>query len=108
MTIETLNKSLRCWVSVSSGKKRKELDIFHDKDNKSLGGIKALFWIKRVILEFPNYFDKMYDTSGLNVYLCIGWADNRRRNIYSRLEKEGFYFMNIDNQKVLIKQIENE
>lgn len=50
----------------------------------------------------------MYHTKGLKLYICIDWADNRRRNIYQRLQKEGFTFRNINNHKSLVKQIENE
>jgi hypothetical protein len=42
---------------------------------------------------------------GRNQYLCVGWADNRRRNIYERLVKEGFQFMVEGGRKILIKKL---
>lgn len=101
-------KTIRFWVSVSSGKKRKELNIFEDKENKSFGGIKALFWIKRAILKFPEFYTKDYITEDVKCFICIHWADSRRRDIYKRLKKEGFYFMPIEGQKTLIKEVLTE
>lgn len=97
------SKSIKYWVGLSSGKKKKELDIFEDKSNKSTGGIKALLWVKNTILEFPEYYKKY--TEGKQEYICISWADNRRRNIYERLKSEGFRFMIVDGKKCLIKKI---
>lgn len=99
---EVLSKSIRYWPSLSSGTKRKELDIFEEKPNKSKGGIKALLWAKDAILDFPNWYKYSY---GKQQYICIAWADNRRRNIYERLKSEGFKFMKIDGNKILIKKI---
>ena len=103
--VEETTNSLRFWVAVSSGKKRKELDIFEDKDTKSLGGIRALIWVKNAFLSFPEFYNENYHCDGFKVYICIRWSDNKRRDIYSRLEKEGFYFMPIDNNKTLIKEV---
>ncbi|MFT6125746.1 MAG: hypothetical protein ACJAVA_000187 [Flavobacteriaceae bacterium] len=106
--VEETTNSLRFWAAVSSGKKRKELMVFEDKSTKSLGGIKALLWVKNAILNFPEYYDENYYCEGFKVYICIRWSDNKRRDIYSRLEKEGFYFMPIDNNKTLIKEVNYE
>lgn len=103
--VEDTSNSLRYWVAVSSGKKRKELDIYEDKPNKSLGGIKALLWIKNAILDFPKFYTREYYTENFKIYLCVRWADSRRRDVYKRLTKYGFYFMHIDNEKTLIKEI---
>jgi len=103
--VEETSNSLRYWVSVSSGKKRRELKIFEDKTDKSLGGIKALLWVKQTMLGFPKYYVENYHVDGFKLYLCIRWADNKRRNIYERLTKEGFYFQHIDNSKTLIKEV---
>jgi hypothetical protein len=103
ITVEALSKSVRFWVYTSSGKKRKELEIYGDKINKSLGGIKALFWIKDAVLNFPIFYNIKYDIDDLKAYLCILWSDSRRRDIYARLEKEGFSFMQINGVKTLVK-----
>lgn len=105
ISTEERSKSIRLWVGLSSGKKRKELDIYGDKENKSLGGIKALFWVKKAILAFPEYYKNLYRTEDVKLYICIHWADSRRRDIYKRLEKDGFYFMTIDRSKTLIKEV---
>lgn len=103
---EINRKTVRYWVHVSSGKKRKEFEIFEDKENKSLGGIRALFWIKEAMYHFPKYYSEIKSSvEGKTQYICIGWADSRRRNIYQRLEKEGFQFANLDGQKILIKKL---
>jgi len=98
-------KTNRFWIGVSSGKKRKELDIFEDKPNKSMGGMKALIWIKKEVLTFPEFFKTTHYYVGKRQYICIAWADSRRRNIYQRLEKDGFKFQIIDKEKVLIKEV---
>lgn len=104
MTLEETDKSVKCYFSASSGKKRKEFEIFEDKDSKSFGGIKALFWLRDCLLDFSTFFaPKLY---GRNLYLCVAWSDNRRRNIYQRLEKEGFIFMREYRSKILMKKIE--
>jgi len=102
---EQTNKSIKYWIHVSSGKKRKEFEIFEDKENKSLGGIRALFWIKEAMYDFPKFYADRRNIKELNTYICIGWADSRRRNIYQRLEKEGFKFSMEDGKKILIKKL---
>ena len=79
---EQTDKSIKYWIHVSSGKKRKEFEIFEEKASKSLGGIRALFWIKEAMYDFPKYFSNR--VRGRTEYLMIGWADSRRRNIYQR------------------------
>lgn len=102
---EETDKSIKYWIHASSGKKRREFEIFEDKENKSLGGIKALFWIKDAMLDFPRYFSERRNLWGKTVYLMIGWSDSRRRNIYQRLEKEGFRFGTYEGKKILIKKL---
>lgn len=103
--IEMKEKSTRFWVAVTSGKKRSQRDQFEHKRDKSIGGMKALFWLRDEMLTFPAFFEKRYISRGLPMHICIEWADSRRRDIYERLRKEGFYFMNIDGKKILIKNI---
>jgi len=96
-------KTIKYWIHASSGKKRREFEIFEDKENKSLGGIRSIFWIKEAMYDFPNYFkNKVRDRQQ---YICIGWSNNRRRNIYSRLIKEGFEFRSEQGRKILIKKL---
>lgn len=99
---ETESKSIKYWIAASSGKKRREFEIFEEKETKSLGGIKALFWIKEAILDFPGYYGNPY---GKAQYICISWADRRRRDIYKRLKAEGFNFAMEDGSKILIKKL---
>lgn len=103
ITIEETDKCLKYWLSVSSGKKLREFEIFEEKDTKSLGGIKALFWIKEAMYDFPEFYKNW--VNGRKEYFCIGWADKRRRDIYERLIKEGFTFQMEYGQKVLRKKL---
>lgn len=104
ITVLENQKSQKFYVAVASGKKRKDMEVFEQKAEKSLGGMKALLWIKETVLEFPKYFNKV-KTAKKNQYICIGWADSRRRNIYERLKKDGFIFMMDEGQKILIKKL---
>lgn len=101
--VEETDKSLKYWVGASSGRKRKQLDIFEQKSDKSFGGIKALLWIKSCIFEFPKTHNKY--VHGRKEYICIQWSDSRRRDIYSRLIKYGFEFQMIGGEKTLIKRL---
>lgn len=94
-------KSVKFHIGVSSGKKRKHREIFEHKEYKSKGGLKALMWLKDKTLEFPEY----YDSKIKNQYICIGWADSRRRDIYKRLEKYGFQFTFNEGEKILMKKL---
>lgn len=101
--IEESDKSLKYWVGVSSGNKRKDLEVFEEKDKKSYGGLKALIWIKNSIFSFPDFY-KRY-VRGRKEYICIQWSDSRRRDIYERLIKYGFRFQTINGEKTLIKKL---
>ena len=95
-------KADRFWVAVSSGKKRKHIDIFEDKDYKSKGGIKALLWVKDAVFNFPEFYGNPFNKKQ---YACILWSDSRRRDIYQRLEKYGFTFVFEGGQKILRKSL---
>lgn len=103
ITLETTDKSVKYYVSVSSGKKRKEFEIFEEKENKSFGGIRSLLWIKEAMYDFPNFYAQYVENR--NEYLCIGWSDSRRRDIYERLKKENFIFMQEAGRKILMKKL---
>ena len=99
----TLN-STKIYTSISSGKKRKLLNIFEEKIEKSFNGLKPLIIAKKIMYEFGEYYKKEWINYG-DVFLCIQWSDNRRKNIYSRLLKEGFRFSKVDKTTTLIKNI---
>lgn len=104
--VENWIKSVKFHCGASSGRKRKDLEVFLEKDNKSTGGIRALLWIRDKIFEFPNVYAQWDKASkNKNRYILIGWSDNRRRNIYERLKKDGFYFAYDDGKKHLIKKL---
>lgn len=101
--VEHSDKTLKYWVSVSSGKKRRDLDIFESKESKSLGGLRALLWAKEAMYDFTNYYSyRVYDRKE---YICIGWSDSRRRDIYQRLLKEGFVLTREWGKKILMKKL---
>ena len=85
-------------------KKRKLLNIFEEKIEKSFNGLKPLIIAKKIMYEFGEYYKKEWINYG-DVFLCIQWSDNRRKNIYSRLLKEGFRFSKVDKKTTLIKNI---
>jgi len=101
--VEKSHKSVKYWMGVSSGKKRRELEIFEEKEDKSLGGIEALLWVRNCFFDFPLFYAPY--VKGRKEYLCVSWADTRRKNIYKRLEKYGFRFMVDQGQEVLIKKL---
>lgn len=103
MTLKETDKSVKYWFSISSGKKRKDFNVFEEKESKSFGGLKALLWLKECLFDFPNFFAPRL--RGRSQYFCIGWADSRRRDIYERLQKEGFQFMIEGGRKILIKKL---
>ncbi len=101
------SKNIKLFVGASSGKKRKHKNTFEEKDEKSLGGIKSLLWIKSEMIKFAiEYANKWYNKK--DIYLCVGWADSRRKKIYSRLINDGFKLSKIDGDECLIKIFKNE
>ena len=107
ISVEKSDKSIKYFVAVSSGKKRKEFDIFEEKLNKSFGGVRSLFWIREAIYDFPVFYSARISSKDMrNKYLCIGWSDSRRKKIYQRyLEKDGFIMMRDNNYNVLMKKL---
>lgn len=76
-------------------------------------GIEGLLWAKKQIIEFEKFiFEKFPRDKYPNekVFISVGWADNRRRNVYERgLKNLGFkYEVNMYGQKKLRKEITNE
>lgn len=107
ISVEKSDKSVKYFVAVSSGKKRKEFDIFEEKLTKSFGGVKALFWIREAIYDFPIFYSaRISSKDKRNKYICIGWSDSRRKKIYQRyLEKDGFILMRDNNYNILMKKL---
>ena len=107
ISVEKTDKSIKYYVAVSSGKKRKEFDIFEEKLNKSFGGIKALFFVRDAIFDFPIFYSSRISSKDKrNKYLCIGFSDSRRKKIYQRyLEKDGFILMRDNNYNILMKKL---
>lgn len=95
-------KSEKFWIAASSGKKKKHRKVLEEKELKSRGGIKALLWIKEVVLAFPAFYENPHNKKQ---YIVIHWSDSRRRNIYKRLEREGFKFAIDEGFKVLMKRL---
>lgn len=76
-------------ICLSSGRKRRELRVFEEKESISFNGIKVLLKILNIIdVEFP----KFYGECSLNVF----WADSKRRRVYKRLENYGWKLCRID------------
>jgi hypothetical protein len=104
MTLGESDKTVKYWVSISSGKKRKDFEVFEEKANKSFGGLKALFWIKSAVFSFSEFFKPRLN--GRQEYICVGWADARRRDIYENyLKREGFTFAMEFGNKILMKKL---
>lgn len=90
-----LNNSLRIYVALSSGKKRKELDYSGlYKTNNSDGGLKTLVWCKNQIKKFIEEHKSLvrYYNDMESIYIIVGWDDKKRREIYkAKLKDLGFY-----------------
>lgn len=99
------NKSIKVNIGVSSGNKRKHLDSFEPNDYTRDGGVKALVWVKEELKSIPEFIESYYFVGGRKKYLCIRWVDAQRRDVYSRLQREGFYFVNEDGERFLIKKV---
>ena len=73
-------------------------------------GLSGLIWGKKKIIEFEEYIKNNYNEfchfTKPEIFILIGWDDNKRRNVYARgLKDIGFYFKYIGNKKYLVKQI---
>ena len=96
VTVDTESKTTKFWISLSSGRKRRDLEILEEKGKKSRGGLKALFWAREAIKDFEK---------GLNSgTLVIGWSDTRRKKIYQKYLKD-FQIMKFNEGFVLVKKI---
>lgn len=99
------NKSIKIEIAASSGNKRKHLDDYTVNNFHRDGGIKALLWLRDEINGILDFLEGYYILGNRKRYISIAWEDSQRRNVYSRLQKEGFYFMMDEGRKVLIKRI---
>lgn len=76
-------------IYLSSGKKRRELKVFEEKESISFNGIKVLLKILNIInVEFPKFYGECS--------LIAFWADSKRRRVYKRLENYGWKLCRID------------
>ncbi|WP_373752354.1 hypothetical protein [Jeotgalibaca porci] len=104
------NEHTYFWVVLDVYHKRKQRD---ENVLKQTGkdGIQTLLWAKKQIIEFEELLLEGH-ISWLkeNVYIALGWEDNRRRRVYERgLRDIGFryeYSSDVwDGKKVLLKKI---
>lgn len=89
------NNSLSLYITLGSGKKRKELSMSSlEKVNKSDGGLRVLAWCKQRILQFKDEYKGIVKNlrDGDDVYLIVQWENKRLREIYKKKLKDvGFY-----------------
>ena len=92
-------KDNRVWFLMSSGNKRKYIDIFEEKDYKSKAGVSGLIWARDAMLTFTNQYPKLGITK-----LCLGASDSRRWRIYkAKLNKYGFFQERYEGKMILVK-----
>ena len=90
------------WLSIEH--KRKNIE---NTEGKITGkdGVKSLLWAKKRLIEFEDIVKEDYKDK--EIYICIGWYDNKRRNVYERgLKNLGYEYKVIFNKKYLIKKIQ--
>ena len=83
---------------LSSGKKRRELRVFEEKESISFNGIKVLLKILNIInVEFPKFYNS-------DVSIAVFWADTKRRRVYKRLENYGWRLSRVDGNLCYLKK----
>lgn len=90
ITVYDFQKSIKYFVSLSSGKKRKDLDVYEDKPFVSGNGLSPLLWAKDTMFTFPSYWKRNRCSEKRKEYILVKAEDSRRRRIYERLRKYGF------------------
>lgn len=76
-------------------------DVLSDKITGTCG-LEGLIWAKNEIISFENFIKEREQS----IVICIGWEDNRRRNVYERaLSKYGYKISYRHNSKYLSKKI---
>ena len=89
---------MRFSIFLSSGKKRRELRVFEEKESISFNGIKVLLKILNIInVEFPKFYNS-------DVSLAVFWADTKRRRVYKRLENYGWRLSRVDGNLYYLKK----
>ena len=93
-----------CWgektfsIFLSSGKKRRELRVFEEKESISFNGIKVLLKILNIInIEFPKFYNS-------DLTLVVFWADTKRRRVYKRLENYGWRLSRVEGNLCYLKK----
>jgi len=109
---EENNKSVKLWIDLISNRKKSKLDIStldskdYDTNHNSDGGIKALLKVKKYIEQYYlEDFSTYFILTKKTIYVCIGWWDSKRRNVYSRLLSDGYEYIMDHNKKILRKKI---
>lgn len=90
-------------IYLTTSHKRKNID---DTYLKLTGkdGVYPLLLAKKRLIEIENIIRKDYKDK--EIFLCIFWYDNRRRNVYYRgLKNIGYSFNRVYGKKCLIKKI---
>lgn len=104
MTAEILFSGLRnakddlyfnVYLDVYHKRKQSANNVLHQTGKDGLG---PLIWTKKAILAFEEYIlsDKFYCYGRTrNVYIFVGYEDNRRKKVYERgLRNEGYKYGN--------------
>ena len=95
--LEFMIDSDKVFVYLSSGNKRKHKEVFEDKDYKSSGGLKALFWARDSMFDFIKFRPTKYTV--------VGWTNSRRKRVYKRaLCDYGFYEGVVEKVPCLLKK----
>lgn len=91
-------------ISLHVYKKRKD-KAFDFMKNTGKDGLATLLFARKAIVAFESFVEeKTYHYK--DIFIVVGWEDNRRRNVYERgLKSLGFEFGMLDNKKHLIKKI---
>lgn len=90
--------------------KRKNLNCSKMKHTTTgKAGLEGLLWAKKQIIEFQKFILEKFPKERYpneKVYISVGWADNRRRDVYERsLKQLGFDYQYVFGQKKLRKEI---
>lgn len=93
---EVIKEDDKAFFAISSGKKRRFLNVFEEKEEKNFEGLAPLLWAKSQIYTIKDIFSS-------NFTVIIGWSDTRRQKIYTRFLPD-FKITFFEKQKVLMKK----
>ena len=96
--IANKRKHIKNWLKGEGG------DVLSDRSTGKCG-LDGLVWAKQQIIEFEKFIPSSFHRSE-EVIICIGWADNRRRDVYEHyLKRIGYKMGYRDGSKCLFKKI---